>query len=177
MYFDVETTRLTGDFIDFLYSAKMLEFSIDRKSFGVSSKERTLRVEPYEKNNLLKYLRLLDGNMEFRWEIPSYVSSMDTYEKAFARCKEQCSFEAFWIEDELAGLYWREGMEIKMIAVAAKYQHRGYGTEIITRALEKIFNTDKYDKACLYTMDSNLKAVNFYIKYGFNLNGTVPLNL
>ena len=89
MYFDLETTRLTGDFIDFLYSAKMLEFSIDRKSFGVPSKDRTLRVEPYEKNNLLKYLRLLDSNMEFKWDIPSYVSSMDTYEKAFARCKEQ----------------------------------------------------------------------------------------
>lgn len=73
-------------------------------------------------------------------------------------------FETFWSKDELIGYYWLDKEEVDLIAVCPKRQRMGYGSLILTRAIEKIFQTTDSDVAWLIASSFNEKACSFYAK-------------
>jgi ribosomal protein S18 acetylase RimI-like enzyme len=71
----------------------------------------------------------------------------------------------------LVGLYWRKNAEIDFFAVDVNQQRKGYGTIMLTRAINMVFEKTDADFACLYAVDWNLKGQSFYKKYGMAENG------
>lgn len=61
--------------------------------------------------------------------------------------------------------------EIDFLAVADNQQRKGYGSAILTRAIEMVFENTTEDYAYLYAVDWNRKGQAFYKKYGMEING------
>jgi len=148
-----------------------IEFIMRRRNFTISDKCKPLHILPYEKKNIDQYLCLLDGAMNFGSVPPNYMGNKNEYTKKFAKLAEVNSFEAFWQNTELVGLYWRKGAEIDMMAVADNHQRKGYGSVILTRAIETVFESTDNEFAYLYAVDWNTKGQSFYKKYGMEENG------
>ena len=148
-----------------------IEFIMRRTNFSVTSENTTLDTLPYEEKHIDKYLMLLDNAMNFSSEPPNYMKNKDEYAKKFVQFAEHNSFESFWKDGELVGLYWRKNAEIDMMAIANSHQRKGYGTAILTRALEIVFKNTDSDFAYLYAVDWNTKGQSFYKKYGMEENG------
>ena len=58
-----------------------------------------------------------------------------------------------------------------MLAVSVNYQGKGYGSDLLTRAIERTFATTDLDFADLYVVDDNPKGQSFYRKYGMEVLG------
>ena len=154
-----------------IYYYASIEFIMRRKNFKKTSRNNPLDIRSYEERHLEKYLNLLDGSMSFASPPPNFMANKENYAKRFS---EQCtdnSFEAFWKDGELVGLYWRKNAEIDIMAVSVNQQRKGYGSTILTRAIEMVFANTTDDYAYLYAVDWNLKGQQFYNKYGMEQNG------
>jgi ribosomal protein S18 acetylase RimI-like enzyme len=100
-----------------------------------------------------------------------FISQKDTYLLEFAELKEKDAFEAFWKDNQLVGLYWICGTEVDTIGVSCEFQRHGYGSLILTRAIEKVFaQNPAAEHAVLYAVGWNAKAQGFYRKYGMEVN-------
>ena len=146
-----------------------IEFIMRRENFRPLPNE-TLEIRPYEKKRLFAYLSMLDRSMTFS-EAPNYRLNAIDNAKGFAKYAKNNAFEAFWKDGELVGVYWRKGAEINTIAVADKHQRKGYGTIILTRAIEMAFQRTDAPYAYLYAVDWNAKGQSFYRKYGMETSG------
>jgi GNAT superfamily N-acetyltransferase len=102
---------------------------------------------------------------------PKFKENKVHYIKHFAERAEKNSFKTFWKDGDLVGLYWRKNAEIDIMAVAAKQQRKGYGTIILTRAIEMVLENTINNYAYLYAVDWNIKGQSFYRKYGMEQNG------
>ena len=91
--------------------------------------------------------------------------------KRFTELAENKSFEAFWDDGNLIGLYWRNNAEIDIMAVADQQQRKGYGSIILTRAIEMVFENTAADYAYLYAVVWNQKGQSFYRKFGMEQRG------
>ena len=152
------------------YYASM-EFIMRRESFNKTKVTTLLDVRPYEEKHIDEYLSLLDSAMTSVSDSPGFMKKKEENTKKFAKLAEDNSFEAFWKDGVLIGLYWRKGAEIDMMAVASNQQRKGYGAIMLTRAIKMVFeNTDK-DFAYLYAVDWNEQGQSFYRKYGMKENG------
>ena len=152
-----------------------IEFIMRRENFS-PEKNETLEIRPYERKHLGKYLWLLDGSMTFSNPRPNHRRlrirlRRKKFDEDFAGHAAKNEFEAFWKDGRLIGLYWRKNAEIDTLAVANQYQRKGYGTIILTRAIEMIFEHTDADYAYLYAVDWNEKGQSFYKKYGMEENG------
>jgi len=148
-----------------------IEFIMRREHFVIADKDNLLDIRPYEEKHIDKYLRLLDGAMTFASKPLDFMGKKDEHIKKFEKLAEDNSFESFWKYDELVGLYWRKNAEIDMMAVADGQQRKGYGSVILTRAIEMVFENTDQDFAYLYAVDWNIKGQSFYKKYGMEQNG------
>ena len=148
-----------------------IEFIMRRVNFNATSENNSVDTRPYEEKYIDKYLMLLDSAMNFGSEPPNYMGKKEEHAKKFAKIAEDNSFESFWKGSELVGLYWRKNAEIDMMAVANNHQRKGYGTIILTRAIEMAFENATNDFAYLYAVDWNTKGQLFYRKYGMEENG------
>jgi len=148
----------------FHYSA--IEFIMRRKNFNKVYLNTNLDIRPYEEIHIDAYLEMLDESMDFGGGTPNYRKAKKYLMEDFAEYAKTNSFEALWLNDELAGLYWRNGAEIDMMAVSTKHQGKGYGSDLLTRALEMSFAATNADFAFLYAVDWNTKGQAFYKKYG-----------
>jgi GNAT superfamily N-acetyltransferase len=110
------------------------------------------------------YIDMLDEVLSIFKLPPQYRKNKLSYKEKFRLLKEQKSFESFWIDDELIGLYWRSGAHINNIAVLKKHQSKGYGRKILSRAIENVFQSTTDPFAYLYCADWNDKAIRFYSK-------------
>lgn len=147
------------------------EFIMRREAFGKTRGGPELDILPYNEKHMDDYLSLLDGAMAFVSPPPDFAGNKEHYLKRFAALAADNSFEAFWKNGELVGLYWREGAEIDVLAVAAGHQRKGYGSVILTRVVEMAFANTTDDYAYLYAVDWNPKGQAFYRKYGMEENG------
>jgi GNAT superfamily N-acetyltransferase len=141
------------------------------KDFPVQPKESALTARPYDEKYIDKYLNLLDGSMIFTDTPMNYRGNKTHYLNLFKERAAKNSFEAFWKDDELIGLYWRDNFEIDTLAVNKTHQRKGYGTDILTRAIQSVFDHTDSDFARLYAVDWNEKARMFYTKYGMEASG------
>ena len=123
---------------------------------------------------LVAYQIAMKGNTsEMSFFIPpqDFVDEKDRYLHEFRQLQEKSAFEAFWKDEILIGLYWIVGTEVDTMGVSSECQRLGYGSMILTRAIENVFwqNPDA-EYAVLYAVGWNSKAQNFYRKYGMKVN-------
>ena len=153
------------------YFYASVEFIMRREAFHKAINQSVLEIRPYEEDHIDDYLRLLDGSMTFIDPSSDFMGNKEHYLKHFAERSQQHSFEAFWKDDLLIGLYWRKNAEIDFLAVDVNQQRKGYGTIILTRAINRVFEKTDADFAYLYAVDRNIKGQSFYRKYGMAENG------
>ena len=147
-----------------------IEFIMRRENFD-KKEDSSLDIRPYEEKHLDEYLRMLDDSMSSISNSIDFMGHKEENAKNFAKLAKNNSFEAFWKDGMLVGLYWRKGAEVDMMAVASNQQRKGYGAIMLTRAIKMVFeNTDK-DFAYLYAVDWNVRGQAFYRKYGMEENG------
>ena len=159
--------KIERDSESFFYES--YELIMPKEKFQYKFDPTLLDVRPYEKEHIDKYLTLLTTSMSFKIPPYNYVKEKDKLASYFNTLKENNAFEAFWVKDDLVGLYWIEGTEIDHLAVAEQYQHLGYGKQILTRAIEASFQNPEMDCAWLLVVGWNIKAFNFYKKYGLEI--------
>jgi len=147
------------------------EYIMNRDKFKKVFDPSLLDVKPYEEIHIDKYLALLHDAMSFFFPPEDFFHNKEQYLKEFMEFKNKNAFEAFWKEDKLVGLYWIDGREVDTMAVASDFQRSGYGSEILTRAIEMVFSQNpETTYALLYAVGWNAKAHNFYKKYGMEKN-------
>ncbi len=148
-----------------------VEFIMRRENFRRAAEGPALDVRPYEEEHIDAYLNLLDGSMTFIDPPHRFADKKEHYLQHFAERRQKDSFEAFWIDGTLVGLYWRKNAEIDFFAVDVNHQRKGYGTAMLTRALTMIFEKTAEEYAYLYAVDWNSEGQSFYRKYGMEQNG------
>ena len=144
-----------------------IEFIMRRENFQPKYLHANIDMRPYEEEHIDTYLEMIDGTGFFSGYSASKVSIM----KHFEADANKNQFEAFWVNGELVGLYWLKDLEIDMLAVSAKHQRKGYGNDLLTRAIERTVETTDLAFAVLYAVDYNPKAQAFYKKYGMEVLG------
>ncbi len=164
-----ETFRIPPDRGPHYYAS--MEFIMCREAFHRQADCAALEIRPYEANRLDEYLSMLDASMSFATPPPKYLENKEHHARRFAELSRENSFETFWQDSSLIGLYWRDGSEIDTMAVAESQQRKGYGAQILTRAIEMAFRHTDKSFAYLYAVDWNDKAHNFYRKYGMEERG------
>ncbi|MCL2171263.1 MAG: GNAT family N-acetyltransferase [Defluviitaleaceae bacterium] len=125
-----------------------------------------LEIKQYEDSFLDDCLKLFNEAMLFKMPPHFYLDEREHYFEQLRFNAENVVFETFWKDDELIGLYWLCDEEIDVIAVSAKHQRKGYGSLILTRAIEKAFQTSNKEYVWLIASNFNEKAHSFYCKYG-----------
>lgn len=160
----MEQFHIIEDSEPFLYESH--EMIMPRDQFHKTFEATNLEIRPYQEEHIDDYLSLLYHSMSFKIPPYNYILEKDSFIQEFRRQQENQTFEAFWIKDDLVGLYWLAGSEIDHIAVAKKYQGLGYGKQILTRAIEIDLRNPEVDHAWLLVVEWNSKAFHFYKKYG-----------
>ena len=153
------------------YYYASIEFIVQREKFNMTANQSVLDVRLYEEKHIDRYLSLLDGSWTHSDPPWDFSGKKDDYLKLFAVLKQNDTFEAFWKDGTLVGLYWRKNAEIDFFAVDINHQRKGYGTIMLTRALDMVFQKTDADFAYLYAVDWNIKGQSFYKKYGMEQNG------
>jgi len=153
----------------FFYESK--KFVIHRKQFNKKYDDSILEIRQYEDGYLDDCLRLLDESMLFCMPPTFHADERKHHLEQFRFYREYLVFETFWKDDELVGLYWNNKDEVDLMAVSLKYQRMGYGSVILTRAIEKIFQMTNSDIAWLIASSFNEKACSFYAKNGMEVHG------
>ncbi|HCL01389.1 MAG TPA: hypothetical protein DHW61_03075 [Lachnoclostridium phytofermentans] len=168
--------NMTADSEKFFYES--YEMFMPRAKFTNQFDSGLLEVRPYQEDYIDDYLLLLSDSMSFKIPPYDYINSKEHFLNEFKLLKEKNTFEAFWMDDKLVGVYWLAGTEIDHLAVAADYQRSGYGAQILTRAIEVVFQNPDIDCAWLLVVGWNSKAFNFYKKYGLKVKTMykVPYN-
>jgi ribosomal protein S18 acetylase RimI-like enzyme len=129
-----------------------------------------LEIRTYEEKYIDDYLQLLDESMTFTDPPPNYRGNKEHYLQYFGERNKNKSFESFYKDNQLIGLYWRKNAEIDTLAIATNSQRKGYGSILLTRAIQMIFKNTDSEYAYLYALDWNEKGQNFYTKYGMEQN-------
>ena len=160
---------LTSTPEEFYYDST--EFIMRRNKFSKMFDRTVLGVKPYEEIHVDKYLALLNDAMSFFIPPQDFVSERSQYLLEFRELKDKNAFEAFWKDGKLIGLYWIAGIEVDTMGVSSDFQRLGYGSMILTRAIERIFRQNsEAEYALLYAVGWNAKAQNFYKRYGMEVN-------
>lgn len=161
--------RLTPLAEDFYYYST--EYIMRRDRLNKTFDNTDLEVKPFEEIHMDSYLELLNDAMSFFIPPQDFVSNKTQYLQEFMDYKDKNTFEAFWKDGQLVGLYWIVGTEIDTMGVSSNFQRHGYGTMILTRAIEKVFQQNPgTESVILYAVGWNAKAQNFYKKYGMEIN-------
>lgn len=160
---------IVSDSEEFFYYST--EYIMHRSKFNKEFDSNLLTVKPYEESHIDKYLEVLSDSMSFFIPPEDFVLGKPRYMQEFMEYKNKNTFETFWKESELAGLYWNDGIEVDTMGVSSNFQRSGYGSAILTRAIENIFlQNPETEYALLYCVGWNTKAQNFYKKYGMEIN-------
>ncbi len=148
-----------------------IEYIMRRERFDRTADQSVLKIRSYEEDHIDDYLILLDGSMTFVDPPPNFLGGKGHWLQCFAERANDNSFEAFWKRDRLVGLYWRKNAEIDILAVGMEHQRKGYGSIILTRAIDMVFKNTDADFAYLYAVNWNVKGQSFFQKYGMVQNG------
>jgi|GEM_PF-1227836 len=151
---------------DELFFYESTTFVMPYNKFQKKYDSSILEIKPYEERFLDDCLNLFNEAMVFKMPPHFYLDERAHYLEQLRFNSENTVFETFWKNNELIGLYWLCDEEIDVIAVSPKHQRKGYGSLILTRAIEKAFQTSNKDCVWLIASNFNEKAHAFYGKYG-----------
>jgi len=153
----------------FFYESKKM--AIHREQFHKKNESGILEIRPYEDRYLDDCLRILDESMLFCMPPTFHMDEREHHLEQFRFYRDYLTFETFWKDDELVGFYWNNKNEVDLMAISPKFQRMGYGSIILNRAIEKIFETTDSDIAWLIVSSFNEKAYSFYVKNGLEVHG------
>lgn len=145
------------------------EYRMPKEKFIPPARTNGLEIRPYEEQHIDAYLELLNGAMSFFIPPHDFLASKPEHREEFRRFQSSGTFEAFWKDGALIGLYWLDGNEIDTIAISPAQQRRGYGSVLLSRAIQRVFETLDADFTVLYCVGWNHTAQTFYRKYGMEL--------
>jgi len=168
-----EKFRITQSDEWFFYESK--KFAISREQFKVEYDDSILELRQYDDSYLDECLRLLDESMLFCMPPTFHMDQREHQLEQHRFYRDYLTFETFWKDGELVGYYINNKDEVDLIAVSPKFQGRGYGTTILTRAISKIFEKTDSDIAWLIASSSNEKACYFYKKNGMEVHAEYRL--
>jgi len=157
----------------FFYESK--KYVIDRDQFKKEYDDSVLEARQYEDSYLDDCLRLLDESMLFCMPPTFHMDYREHQLEQFRFYRDYLPFETFWKDGELVGFYLNNKNEVDWIAVSPKFQGKGYGTIILTRAISNIFEKTDSDTAWLIASSFNEKACSFYRKNGMKVDGEYRL--
>ncbi|MDR0272825.1 MAG: GNAT family N-acetyltransferase [Clostridiales bacterium] len=153
----------------FFYESK--KFVIDREHFKKKFKVGILEIKSYDDRYLDDCLRLWEEAMLFCMPPNFHLNNRAHHFEQFRFYRDYLTFETFWKDGELVGFYWNNGNEVDIMAVSPKFQRMGYGSIILTRAIEMIFQKTNSDIAWLIASSFNEKACSFYTKNNMEVRG------
>ena len=153
----------------FFYESK--KFAINREQFNKKYDDSILELKQYEDSQLDDCLRLLDESLLFCMPPTFHMDDRSHHLEQFRFYRDYLTIETFWKDKELVGFYTNVKNEVDLIAVSPKFQRMGYGANILTRAISKIFEKTDSDVAWLIASCYNEKACSFYTKYGMEVHG------
>jgi len=155
---------------DDLFFYESTTFVMRRDKFHKKYDDSILKIRQYEDSFLDDCLQLFNEAMLFKMPPHFYPDEREHYLQQLRFNKENTVFETFWKNDELIGLYWLCDNEIDVIAVSPNHQRKGYGSLILTKAIEHAFQTlgSGKDNVWLIASKFNEKAHSFYIKFGMD---------
>jgi GNAT superfamily N-acetyltransferase len=165
------------------YFHSKYKFNIDFKGFELRItrakyshlyiENQELEKQNYNKDCLTEYLALLDESFDpITPGSHCFTDNKEYYSEQFTLCNENNSFTAFWLKDELIGLYYISDRNyIHTIAIHPRFQYRGFGKAILKRAIDDIINKHGDDECRLKVTDNNKRALEFYKKNKFDIVG------
>ena len=153
------------------YFYEAVEFIMRREMFTNEIENSNLAIRPFEVQFVGMYLSLLNDVMAFDGLPPNFQGNKEHFLKPFEERIESNSFEAFWKENELIGLYWRNDADIDIMAVAKSQQGKGYGSIILIRAINMVFRKTTNNYARLYVLGWDEKTIRFYKQFGMEQTG------
>jgi ribosomal protein S18 acetylase RimI-like enzyme len=153
----------------FFYESK--KFAMHREQFNKEYDNNILNIKSFDDSYLDACLRLWEESMIFAMPPKFHLRNRSHHLEQFRFYRDYLMFETFWKNDELIGFYWLNNDEVDLIAVSPKHQRVGYGSLILTRAIEMIFQTTDSDIAWLIVSSFNEKACSFYKKNGMVVHG------
>jgi len=157
----------------FFYESK--KFAITREQFNAEYDNSVLELRPYDDSYLDELLRLFDEAYIFCMPPTFHMDQREQQLEELRHCRDNFTLETFWKDDELVGYYNNVENEVDGIAVFPKFQGKGYGTIILTRAISRIFENTDSNIAWLIAASFNEKACSFYRKNGMEVHGEYRL--
>lgn len=128
---------------------------------------KSLKAIPYDKEILNDILLLLEDSFVEIAQRNEFISHAEYYHKKFSDSNKS-RFTGFLLNEKLIGMYFHHDAEIEYIAVKRSLQSKGYGKLIIHHALNAI-KEDSNNTPYLYCVDENTKALQFYLREGFEV--------
>ncbi|QVK17542.1 GNAT family N-acetyltransferase [Mycoplasmatota bacterium] len=161
-----------------LVKTLMSKFNLHRKNVYMSReimyfKEPTniditpLKTIFYKKEILDDVLELLEDSFVDIAEKNEFINHREYYHYKFSNLNKS-RFTGFLLNDKLIGMYFHHDGEIEYVAVSSSLQSKGYGKLIIHHALNAI-KEDSNNIPYLYCVDENSKALQFYLREGFEV--------
>ena len=171
----IEGMRKTMNFNPGHYASH--EFVMDKAHFKGFVNDKQLEIRPFEADRVGEYALLLDNAMTF---VSPPTDFRGNTANLAERIKEN-AFSSFYKNGELTGLYWLDNdfYTIDIMAVAPEHQRKGYGSIILSHAIDNVLTVQKkHTMAKLYCVDWNEKGLLFYKKFGMIHKGhTYSMNL
>ena len=149
----------------------------ERKRDDNTQSDNEITIRTYEDEHSERYLRLLDD--AFRQQNIDCGQEQDTYLNVYAayqtekmkHADKDGDFFSFWLKEELLGLCFFDKNYLDTIAIAPKFEGRGYGSKIMDICIYDRWFSKNYSELYLHTYFQNRKAQRLYLKYGFEIQG------
>ena len=163
------------DALGFEFVLQKAEAEIER--YEAVQRTGELIIRRYQEEYAWNYLCLLDD--AFRQQNTVCGQEQDVYKNVYAeyqkskmkQADEDGDFFAFWRNEELIGLCIFTGNYMDIIAVAPKFEGKGFGSEMLKCCIQDRWNVKEYSEVYLHTYLQNRRAQSLYLKYGFKLQG------
>ena len=138
-----------------------------RKDFNKKTGEFTLIAKSFDAKLIKDYSILLNNAFSFQFPPPEDLDETIKYfEHLLTKEYFIDSFTSFWKKNQLIGFYWINENLLDKLVIAPQYQRCGYGTFLLTHALQSVFSNGDYEYAHLDCMLQNERGLRFYNKYG-----------
>lgn len=126
----------------------------------------------FEERHHGNYIDLLEKAMAHVSQ-PGTTPYRDGYEflkTHFTELGKENRFHALWFGGELAGLCYSDGGEIDHLAVDEQHRRKGLGYYLLYTAVKNAF-LYREGNICLYVVDQNPSAFEFYKRCGMGVTG------
>jgi ribosomal protein S18 acetylase RimI-like enzyme len=117
------------------------------------------------------YINLLEDSMTYTPK-GYYVKQSDSLRKTWSNSSSKCTFNSIWRGDTVVGMCFGSGLEIQHLAVAGSHRGKGFGYTLLHKTIDKMYQKQRDDDGlCLYVVDSNEGAYEFYLNVGMRVTG------